>query len=488
MLTRILRSKGIRRLFVIVVVLIIILYTISNSKKNPASAQLFTEINTQQNIQDPPAKTIKGIQKGDREMQEKVKEMMMHAWSGYKKYAWGCDEIKPDSNRCYNWTSTGSLLFTPIDSLDTLYIMGLKKEFQIAKELVLTIDFSTVSDPVNHFETTIRSLGGLLSAYELDGDKRFLAKAVDLGDRLIKAFDTKSGIPYQLLNLQTGVGTPGSVSIATAGTLQLEMQYLSDVSGDPKYAEKAIGAIDKIYNMKKEIPGLFPKGINPDNGVFYGNSYGVGGEADSFYEYLLKLWISTGDRIWRTRYDEAAGAILKHVLQISSTGRHYFFPDMYSLSNHANNFHHLSCFVGGMFGLGAMTQRTGDWTYQLDIGRRATDTCHEMYAQSKSGLGAESASVSGDAVNINSGDYVLRPEIIESIFYYHRFSHDPKYRKWGKDMINALEKHSRTKSAFQGIDSNLRGNDRMESFFLAETLKYLYLLFSDDDVISRRVI
>jgi mannosyl-oligosaccharide alpha-1,2-mannosidase len=437
-------------------------------------------------VVEPMQKTKFKVSKdvGDEQMQEIVKGMMKHAWDGYMKYCKGSDELKPNSNTCYNWTSSGSLMFTPIDSMDTLFIMGMKKEYRAAKDLVLSLKFEEINEPVNHFETTIRALGGLLAAYELDGDQRLLDKARGLGDRLLKGFETDSDLPFQLVNLKTGNPTRGAVSIATVGTLQLEMQYLSDVTGDPKYQEKAYKAIDILYRMKKQIPGLFPKNIDPDNVVFSLDNYGIGGEGDSFYEYLLKLWISTGESIWRERYDEAAEAVLKHLLQVSSTGRHYYFPDLYSTSTHGNDFHHLSCFAGGMLGLGAMSSRTGNWTYHLDIGRRVTDTCHEMYVSSGSGLGAESALIDGDTVLINSGEYVLRPEVIESIFYYWRFSHDPKYRQWGKDMIQGLEKHSKTSSGYQGIYLDLKGNDRMESFFLAETLKYLYLLFSDDSVLS----
>jgi mannosidase alpha-like ER degradation enhancer 2 len=124
----------------------------------------------------------------DKATQDRIKGMMKHAWfeslththlrTSYKKFAWGFDELKPLSKKGHNWLKT-SLLFTPVDSLDTLLIMNLTTEARECKQLVLEkLDFSRVSEQVNHFEITIRVLGGLLSAYEIDGDYKFIEKAI----------------------------------------------------------------------------------------------------------------------------------------------------------------------------------------------------------------------------------------------------------------------------------------------------------------------
>ena len=144
----------------------------------------------------------------NKTMQNRVRGMMVHAWSGYKKYAWGFDELLPISKSGRNWGKY-SYLFTPVDSLDTLFLMGLKTEYKECKELVLsTLDFNQeVNDygNTNHFETTIRILGGLLGAYELDPDQRYIQKAVDLANRLIVTLDeNKSGLPSLFINLATG--------------------------------------------------------------------------------------------------------------------------------------------------------------------------------------------------------------------------------------------------------------------------------------------
>ena len=142
-------------------------------------------------------------------LQNRVREMMVHAWSGYKKYAWGFDELLPISKGGRNWGKY-SYLFTPVDALDTLFLMDLKAEYRECKEFVLkTLDFNQEiydeSHGSNHFEITIRILGGLLGAYELDPDQRYIQKAIDLADRLMVTFEeNQSGLPSMWINLATG--------------------------------------------------------------------------------------------------------------------------------------------------------------------------------------------------------------------------------------------------------------------------------------------
>lgn len=205
----------------------------------------------------------------NNQRREKVKEAMLHAWNSYVKYAWGQDELQPQTKNGVN--SFGGLGATLVDSLDTLYIMGLKDEFQKAREWVATsLDFN--KDYVaSVFETTIRVVGGLLSAYDLSGDKIFLEKAKDIADRLLPAWDTPTGIPYNRINLAHGNPhnhgwTGGESILADSGTEQLEFIALSQRTGDPKYqqkAEKVIRQLQKTYPSD----GLLPIYINPHSGA-----------------------------------------------------------------------------------------------------------------------------------------------------------------------------------------------------------------------------
>lgn len=187
------------------------------------------------------------------EKQDLVKEAFRDSWKHYEQDAWGKDVYKPLSKTGKNMGQY-PLGWIIVDSLDTMLIMGLDEEFKTAEAWVaneLSYDFDY---EVNVFETTIRMLGGLLSAHYLSGNDMFLDKAVDLGNRILGAFDSPSGIPYASVNLKTGKGVKnhvdnGASSTAEVSTLQLEFKYLSKLTGESLYWEK-VENIMKILDKK----------------------------------------------------------------------------------------------------------------------------------------------------------------------------------------------------------------------------------------------
>ena len=134
---------------------------------------------------------------------EMVKEEFLHAWNAYKVYAWGHDALKPLSKSYRDWYGT-PLMMTPVDAFDTMFLMGLKAEAEEVKQLIFNKLSFHVDLKVQSFEITIRLLGGLLSAYQLDGDIHFLQLAEDLGKRLLPVFNSPTGMPYRYVNLLTG--------------------------------------------------------------------------------------------------------------------------------------------------------------------------------------------------------------------------------------------------------------------------------------------
>ena len=128
-----------------------------------------------------------------------VRSEFLHAWNGYKKYAWGHDDLKPLSKTYHDWYAE-PLLMTPVDALDTMILMGFKDEANDTREYIVRNLSFNKDLYVQNFEVTIRLLGGLLSSYQLTGDKRLLHLAEDLGNRLLPVFDSPTGLPYRYVN------------------------------------------------------------------------------------------------------------------------------------------------------------------------------------------------------------------------------------------------------------------------------------------------
>ncbi|XP_028412795.1 mannosyl-oligosaccharide 1,2-alpha-mannosidase IA-like [Dendronephthya gigantea] len=433
-----------------------------------------------------------------KERRNTVRKMMEKAWNGYAQYSWGQNELKPISQMGHSASifGTHSMGATIVDALDTLYIMGLEEEFKKARDWVATNLSFDKSTTVSVFEICIRFLGGLLTGYALTGDEVFKIKAKEVGDRLLPAFNTPTGIPYGLVNLASGSGhnwgwaSGGSSILAEFGTLHLEFVYLSHITKDPVYAEKVKKVRDFVDKIDKP-QGLYPNYLNPRNGAWGQNHVSLGALGDSFYEYLIKSWIQSGktDKQARKMYDDTIEAVEKIMVQKSQSGLTYVAEYRYGGLEHKMG--HLACFSGGMLALGAAGSRNNKEDHYVDLGARITNTCHESYKRTATGIGPEMFFFQGphEAKGLRGNEryYILRPEVVESYFVMWRITHDQKYREWGWEAVQAIKKHCEVGVGFSGIrdvDSvPVQHDDVQQSFFLAETLKYLYLLFSDDSLI-----
>ena len=274
-----------------------------------------------------------------RVRREKIKAAMEHAWGGYKKYAFGEDEVHPISgnsgrtsgmmNSMWGQESNSGIGITLIDSLDTLWIMGMKKEFWEARDWVRDNLKQDIDVYRSVFETTIRNLGGLLSAYELSGDKTFLDKAKELGDKLILAFNSKNGIPLSQVNLySSATGNKAWEKVYTSladSALQVEFRSLSKMTGNATYAKKAeyvIKALEKI-TPPSGIHSVFVNNLSKHPKMrmtHYLTKVTFGGLADSFFEYLLKTWLQGGKKedLYRSMYDRAVQGLHNDLIYYSS--------------------------------------------------------------------------------------------------------------------------------------------------------------------------
>ncbi|XP_047332909.1 mannosyl-oligosaccharide 1,2-alpha-mannosidase MNS1-like isoform X2 [Impatiens glandulifera] len=421
---------------------------------------------------------------------EKVKSAMRHAWSSYEKYAWGHDELQPQTKTGVD--SFGGLGATLIDSLDTLYIMGLDEEFQRAREWVAnTLDFNKNYD-ASVFETTIRVVGGLLSAYDLSSDKLFLGKAKDIADRLLPAWDTPSGIPYNIINLAHGNPrnpgwTGGNSILADFGSEQLEFIALSQRTGDPKYQKKVENV---IVQLDKTFPadGLLPIFINPHKGTSSYSAITFGAMGDSFYEYLLKVWIQGNRTAAVNHYREMWETSMKGLLTLvrRSTPSSFTYICEKNGDSLRDKMDELACFVPGMIALGSSGYGLEDSQRFLSLAEELAWTCYNFYQLTPTKLAGENYYFNaGQDMSVGTSWNILRPETVESLFYLWRLTGNKTYQDWGWNIFEAFEKNSRVEWGYVGLKNVNTGvqDNMMQSYFLAETFKYLYLLFSPPSVV-----
>ncbi|XP_060534840.1 endoplasmic reticulum mannosyl-oligosaccharide 1,2-alpha-mannosidase [Cylas formicarius] len=425
--------------------------------------------------------------------QKAVIKAFRHAWKGYRQFAWGHDHLKPISEGYNDWFGLGLSI---VDSLDTMYIMGLKEEYAEARDWVdkhLTFD---VNRDVNLFEVTIRILGGLLSVYHFTKDDLYLKKATDLGDRLMPCFESDSGVPYSDVNLFTHKAhapkwSPDS-STSEVTTIQLEFRYLSWVTGDPKY-ETAVLKVSRLIHALEKKDGLVPIFINANTGQF--RSYAtvtLGARGDSYYEYLLKQWIQTEKSLdyLVNDYVEAVDGIRKHLVRKTVPNGFVFVGELLGGGKDFKpKMDHLTCYLPGTLALGA---HNGLSRAHADLADDLMTTCYQTYAQQPTFLAPEITyfNIQGETSNdmyvkANDAHNLLRPEFIESLWVMYQLTGNATYQDWGWQIFQGFENYTRVLNGYTSIGNvrnpaNVRPKDMMESFFLSETLKYLYLLFSDD--------
>ncbi|CAG5136271.1 unnamed protein product [Candidula unifasciata] len=431
-----------------------------------------------------------------RAKRDKVREMMLHAWHGYVQYGWGANEHRPISKQAHSGSvfGAGSLGATIVDAVDTLYIMELDDEYQKARDWIAQSLNFEISADLSVFETNIRFIGGLLSTYALTGDQIFKKRAKEIADKLLPAFNTPTGLPLAIINLKTGSSrnygwaSGGSSILSEIGSLHLEFDYLSAVTENSIYRDKVM----KIRTFLKEIDkpgGFYSNYIHPKTGKWGQQHVSIGALGDSFYEYLLKEWLMSNkeDTEARQMYDQAMQVVYDKLLVKSPGGLSYFAE--YKSGRLEHKMDHLACFSAGMVALGA--EGSDNQTKYVNIGEDLAHTCHESYIRSATGLGPESFRFEGiteaKAIRQNEKYYILRPEVLEGWYYMWRLTKKQQYRDWAWDMVQALEKHCRAEAGYSGIrdvyQEKPQQDDVQQSFFLAETLKYLYLIFSEDSLL-----
>uniref|UniRef100_A0A8C1B389 alpha-1,2-Mannosidase n=2 Tax=Cyprinus carpio TaxID=7962 RepID=A0A8C1B389_CYPCA len=423
---------------------------------------------------------------------DQILEMFDHAYNSYMDYAYPADELMPlscrgrvrglEPNRGDIDDSLGKFSLTLIDSLDTLVLLNKLDEFEEAvKKTVQDVRFDN-DIVVSVFETNIRVLGGLLGAHVMAdvlkqrGERmqwyrdELLHMAKELGYRLLPAFNTTSGLPYPRVNLRYGVvnplsrtGTESDTCTACAGTMILEFAALSQLSGDPIFEEHARKAMDVLWEKRQRGSDLVGTVINIHNGDWVRRDSGVGAGIDSYYEYLMKAYILLGDKVYLDRFNTHYSAIMKYISQPPLLLNVHMHNPTVNVRSWMDS---LLAFFPGLQVL------RGDL-------KPAIETHEMLYQVTKRHNFLPEAFTT--EFRVHWGQHPLRPEFAESTYFLYKATGDPYYLKVGQSIVEKLNTHARVPCGFAAVQDVRTGTheDRMDSFFLAEMFKYLYLLFSE---------
>jgi mannosidase alpha-like ER degradation enhancer 2 len=403
----------------------------------------------------------------NKQLAAEVKAEFLHAWNGYKKYAWGHDDLKPLSRTHHDWYPQ-PLLMTAVDALDTMILMEMNDEADATKQYIIANLSFDKDIEVQNFEITIRLLGGLLTNYQLTGDKRLLKLAEDLGKRLLPVFNSPTGMPYRYVNLKTGKVSKPVSNPAETGTLLIEFGTLSKFTGNPVFYEKAKRALVETYNRRSKI-GLVGEWINVETGEWTNTDSHISGAIDSYYEYLLKCSLLFGDQDCKRMWAESIIAINKYLADErdnSGVELWYGHADMNTGARRATTYGALDAFFPAVLAL------SGD----LKSAKLLQDSSFRMWKHA----GVEPEEFDYVARKITAPGYPLRPEIVESTYYLYRYTKDEKYMRMGEQLWRDFVKHCRTDEAYAALKSveTKEKTDSMQSFLFAETFKYFYLLFA----------
>ncbi len=396
-----------------------------------------------------------------------VKKETQRSWEAYKKYAWGSDVLLPLSKSSKNWYDE-PLYISPIDAYSTLKVMGLEKEAKEIEEYVINeIDFDKNID-VKIFEVNIRVLGGLLAMYQYSGREEILAKAEDFGKRMLPAFNSPTGIPYYWVNLKTGEVKGEEVNVAEAGSYTMEMGVLSYYTKNPVFYQAAKRATKAVFDRRSKID-LVGESINVETGEWTNTNSHICAGIDSYYEYMYKTWMLFKDVEIKKMWDISIDAINKRIPEIKDSLLWYGRVDMNSGEKTSSVVTLYDAFfpailaVSGDVKRAKELQNTWEWLWNK-YGLEPMIYDYEKHVP-------------------NYAVYDLNPEIIESAYYLYRITGDRKYYNMGVKFYQDIVKYCKNDVAFSAIEDvqTMEKRDYLATYFFAETMKYFYLLFSDDE-------
>jgi mannosyl-oligosaccharide alpha-1,2-mannosidase len=270
----------------------------------------------------------------------------------------------------------------------------------------------------------------------------------------------------------------------------MEFMTLSKYTGDPKYIQTCLKVYKTLWKSNPNFALLTNNGFRSGKDT----KLNIGAGADSYYEYIIKIYVMTRGKLksFLKRYLMMTKEIKERILRVSK-------PNNFTFIGEANGrsirpmMEHLATFAGGMFAVGSVKENPDAYD-DLRIALELADTYYYEYHSQPTGVGPEQVMFnqdqgSGTDFYPYNNEWLMRPESVESIEYAYRFSGLPKYREYAWEIFKSINTSARTENGFThifGVDKKEPKNgDIQESFFLAETLKYLYLTFESSDKFSQ---
>ena len=394
-----------------------------------------------------------------------VKKEFIRTWEAYKTYAWGHDVLLPLSKSYSDWYEK-SLHISPIDAYSTMKVMGLD---DLAKEVETYLIDSISWDKdlfVKTFEVNIRILGGLLSMYQYTGDERILDKTEDFGKRMIRAFDSPTGIPYYSVNLLTGKTRGNRVNVAEAGTYLLEMGILSYYTADPVYYQAAKKANLALWERVSDL-NLVGEVIDVETGEWVNQDSHICAGIDSYYEYLFKSLLLFKDKDLEEVWNKSINAIHQCLADENGSTLWYCRVNMHTGEKTSSVVTLYDAFFPAILALSGDPERA----------EKNQDTRNGLWNK----FGLEPMVYDYNTGEPNFPRYDLNPEIIESAYYLYHITGKTKFYEMAEGYWEDIKTYCKTDIAFASVEDvrTMEKRDYMPTFFFAETLKYLYLTFTE---------
>jgi len=400
-----------------------------------------------------------------RQLSQEVKDEFIRTWDAYKNHAWGHDVLLPISKSYKDWYDE-SLHISPIDAYSTMKVMGLHDRASEIERFVIDSVNWEKDLFVKTFEVNIRILGGLLAMYQYTADPLILQKTEDFGKRMLLAFNSPTGIPYYWFNLDTGETRGEKVNVAEAASYLMEMGILSYYTSNPVYYRAAKEASLAVWTRASE-KNLVGEVIDVETGEWLNENSHICAGIDSYYEYLFKAWLLFQDPDLKKIWDTSIEAIQTYLADESDSTLWYRRVNMHSGEETSTVVTLYDAFFPAILALSGDLPRAG----------KNQNTWFGLWNK----YGLEPMVYDYTTGEPNYPVYDLNPEIIESAYYLYHITGDEKYYHMGEKFWADIKKFCRTDIAFSSVEDvrTMEKRDYMPTFFFAETLKYLYLIFTE---------